>query len=402
MKVVGSLILILVCWLFTWTAPSCFAISRNFRIIFVPAHSGDTLHAADTIPSDSIPPPLYPFLSNDSLIPYYVVEDTAQYTYAMIRSDLRYLEHVYPAFVHAEHLGKSEFGQDIATVRIGRSTPKKRCVYLVGNIHAREDYSSKLLMKFLNVYLLSIDGKSTLYPNARQWLDSIDIYITPVANPDGLNIAQEDWSAIRDSFAAVKDSIVLEDSYREWKANGRGVDLNMTFDDGNFALKKGGAFHETPASEGYKGERPAQPVETQRLQLFVQRHQPLITASFHTKGNILFWADANTHAIFRNVDTEIMEKTAASSGFRVSSISKNPADYGCGLENYVRSRLGLIGACVELSSGDKTRFQHPDSQFNEEVWLRAWELPYLYIENALLYGDRIAQYAKEYQLQLPR
>lgn len=350
----------------------------------------------DTIRVDSIPKPRYDFLIDDSLITYYQVEDTSKYTYGMICDDLHYFIKQYPEIVHPVTLGTSEFGLEMRTVRVGRGIPKSRCVYLVGNIHAREDYSSKLLMKFLNVYLLSIDGKSNLYPKATSWLDSIDIYITPVANPDGLKIAHEDWAGIERQFSAVKDSILVEDSYREWKANGIGIDINTTFDDGNFAVKKGGAFHPKPASEGYKGTHPAQPKETQALQVFVQRYRPLITASFHTKGNIFFWADAKTHPIYKGIDEVIVKKAAAASGFRVSGIAKNPSDYGCGLENYVRARLGTIGTCVELSRGDKTRFQHPDNKFNEEVWVRAWSLPYLYIENALLYAEEIEQNAKAY------
>jgi g-D-glutamyl-meso-diaminopimelate peptidase len=350
----------------------------------------------DTLQTDSIPSPLYPFLLNDSLISYYLVEDTAKYTYGMICSDLDYFLKTYPDWVHEEQMGKSEFGLELRTVRIGRPVLNKRSVFLVGNIHAREDYSSKLLMKFLNVYLLAIDGKSPLYPNAKSLLDSIDIYITPVANPDGLKISHNDLEGIEQAFALVKDSIFVEDTYTEWKANGIGIDLNDTFDDGNFELKKGGVVHTKPASEGYKGLVAAEAKETQALQNFVLAKRPLITASFHTKGNIFFWADAKTHPIFKNVDTEIVQKAAAVSGFRVSSISKNPADYGCGLENYVRSKAGLIGVCIELSRGDKTRFQHPDNQFNQEVWERAWQLPYLYIENAVIYGSRIEENARVY------
>ena len=350
----------------------------------------------DSLRMDSVPKPRYDFLIDDSLITHYVIEDTAKYTYEMISADLHYFIKKYPEIVHPVTLGFSEFGLEMRTVRIGKGVPKAHCVYFVGNIHAREDYSSKLLMKFMNVYLLSIEGKSTTYPKAAAWLDSIDIYITPVANPDGLKIAHEDWAGIERQFSVVKDSIFVEDTYREWKANGMGIDINTTFDDGNFAVKKGGAFHPKPASEGYKGSYPAQPKETQALQLFVQRYRPLVVASFHTKGNIFFWADAKTHPLYKGIDAIIVQKAAEASGFRVSSIAKNPADYGCGLENYVRARIGTIGTCVELSRGDKTRFQHPDNKFNEEVWVKAWKLPYLYIENALLYGEQIEINAKNY------
>src|ERR1044072_6269943 len=109
----------------------------------IPVFSGDS------IPEDSIPPPKYDFLIHDSLITHYFVEDTMKYTYNMIDEDLQLLRKKYPAFVHPVTMGKSEFGLEMSTVRIGRPVPKKRCVYLVRNVHAREDYSSKLLMKFL-------------------------------------------------------------------------------------------------------------------------------------------------------------------------------------------------------------------------------------------------------------
>lgn len=357
----------------------------TFYTVHLSAFSQE-ITAPDTVVA--VPPPQMSFLA-DSLMHLYVVEDTVKYTYDMICEDLDHFLNTYPEMVFEEKVGNSEFGLPLRTVRIGRSEPKANCFFLVGNIHAREDFSSKLVMKFMNVYLLSAKGQSSLYPDAAKYLDSIDIYVMPVANPDGLMIAQEDMARIQDSFALYRDSIKLIESYGVWKANGKGIDLNRTFDDGNFAVKKGQYFQSVPASEGYKGKFPAEPVETQHIQRFIAAKKPLITASFHTKGNILYWADAKTHARFRDIDTKINREVAIAAGFQLAPVSKYASEYGCGLENYVRAKFGLIGTCVELSKGSRYRAQHPDAEFNDLVWLQSWNIPYIYIKNAQKYGKEI-------------
>ena len=313
----------------------------------------------------------------------YIVEDTSTYTYEMIAADLDSFQKSYPDVVHPVHIGKSEFGLDLKAVRIGRDKPKQSCIFLVGNVHAREDFSSKLVMKFLNGWLLSIDHGSTIYPDAAAYLDSIDIYILPVANPDGLKIAQYDFDGILDSVNAHLDSIYCVEGFPEWKANGRGIDLNRSFDDGNWNVKASGGFQPRPSSEGYKGEIPAQPLETRAIQDFVNRVRPLITVSFHTKGEVLYWADAKSHPYFQNVDKQISERVADSSGYELSAIGKNPASYGCGLENYVRLRLGRLGTCVELAPGTGGRTPHADNLFNTLVWDKAWQIPAIYIRSAV-------------------
>lgn len=328
---------------------------------------------------------------------FYVVEDTSKYTYGMIVDDLAFLYANFTSWVHPVSVGKSEFGLELSTVRIGYEEPKPRSVFLVGNIHAREYYSSKLLMKFLNIFLLNLEGKDSRYPNALHLLDSIDLYIMPVANPDGLKIAQLDFDGIQDSFDLYKDDILVLDTYQEWKANGKGVDLNATFDDGNHDVKRAGNYSECPCSEGYKGVCPAEPVETQAIQAFVDRIRPLITVSFHTKGDVFYWADKGTHHFFNDIDTKINTAICEQTGFELARVSKNPKDYACGLENFVRSRYKLIGTCVELSPAEGGKKQFPDNLFNEYVWKKAWNVPYLFIENAVRYASQIEEISIEGQ-----
>jgi g-D-glutamyl-meso-diaminopimelate peptidase len=325
-------------------------------------------------------------LVRDSLdLKYYVVEDTSMYTFEMIQNDISYFEATWPEFIKAKTIGNSEFGLPLRGFTLAKTDQPKPMVFIVGNIHAREDFSSKMTMKVANVMLLSLAGKSDLYPGLTSMLDVVDIFFLPVANPDGLKIAQNDLGVIESQARMWFDSIYIDETILEWKANGKGIDLNSSFDDNHWAVKKGGNFHAKRASEGYKGSFAAEPIETQALQNFIQTNRPICTISFHTKGNILYWADAITHPMFEDIDTKMSADARKASGFELGKIGTKPSDFGCGLENYVRSKSGSIGVCVELSCGGGGRKQHPDSRFNELVWQKAWEIPFIYIVNTVEY-----------------
>jgi len=326
----------------------------------------------------------------------YLVEDNDKYTYGMIMSDLDSLHKIFPERTHLFSIGNSEFGLPIQVMRIGNLQPKKRALLFVGNVHAREDYSSKFVMKFLNLFLLSFTKDSVIYKDVAKYLDEVDLYFMPVANPDGLKIAHEDWQNIEGRLKEISQIKRME-TYAEWKANGKGIDLNDSFDDGTHALNQSYNYSPVPCSEGYKGEFPAQPIETQHIQKFIKETMPLMTLSFHTKGDLIYWADSKTHHYFNGIDSIINQEALRISNFSDVPVSPNPSTYGGGLENYVRYKFGLLGSCVELSSGDSARKQFPDNEFNKRVWRKAWKIPIVCIENVIKYADQLEQISKKYQ-----
>jgi g-D-glutamyl-meso-diaminopimelate peptidase len=313
----------------------------------------------------------------------YYIDDNLKYTNDLINQDLYKINSEFQPFVQLDTIGFSEFGLPILTLKIhSESTFKKYPIWLVGNIHAREDYSSKMVMKFANLFLLSVVGMDSTYEKASQYLELFDIYISPVVNPDGLKIAHEDWSGIekfKDSVLKIKRI----DGLSAWKANGLGVDLNSNFDDGNHLYKCTSISQEVPASEGYKGCYPAEAKETIVLQNFANELNPILTLSFHTKGNVLFWGDCDTYEKFNNVDSLISGKVARMTGLKMMNLSYNPISYGCGLENYIRAKLGMLAVCVELSPMTSRREQHPDNQFNKLVWSKVAQLPIIYLQELL-------------------
>ena len=68
---------------------------------------------------------------------------------------------------------------------------------------------------------------------------------------------------------------------------------------------------------------------------------------------------------------------------KMMNLSYNPIAYGCGLENYIRAKLGMLAVCVELSPMTSRREQHPDNQFNKLVWSKVAQLPIIYLEELL-------------------
>src|SRR6218665_1571150 len=166
-------------------------------------------------------------LVEDSLdLKYYVVEDTSKYTFDMILEDISFFESNWPQYVKTNTIGLSEFGLPLKGFKISKNDNPKPLVFFVGNIHAREDFSSKMVMKTANVILLSLSGKSSIYENISSILDTVDLYLLPVANPDGLKIAHNDLKGIEEQTKIWFDSIHIDETIYEWKANGKGIDLN--------------------------------------------------------------------------------------------------------------------------------------------------------------------------------
>lgn len=308
------------------------------------------------------------------------IKDSVRYSTSMIYESIVDMLYLYEDHVDISVLGYSEFGQSIPLLKIASDDiHSKKPILLVGNLHAREFFSSKFVLKFCNEFLYSLSSGQGLYPTAQNLLNEYALYIVPLANPDGLKIAQEDWQGI-ERFKNAVDSIKRIGPYSDWKANGRGIDLNNNFDDGNFHLKHGHLFEEEPASQGHKGDHPCQAIEAKILQEFVDSIVPILTLSFHTKGDVLFWADRGTHAQFKGLDTKLNTKVAHACGLKIAKVSRNPKDYAAGLENYIRAKSKRIGVCVELSAPNDLAEQHPPEYFREMVWDKCMYMPILYLE----------------------
>jgi len=147
-------------------------------------------------------------------------------------------------------IGKSVQGRPIYAFHAGAKDGKQ--IIIQGAIHAREWITAHLVGELLKDFA-TIGEKSG------------GAWFIPMMNPDGVKIA------------LTKNPL--------WKANARGVDLNVNFD----ADWGGGAKNVRVAgAENYIGEHPESEPETRALVDFTKLVKPASAISYHSKGEVIY------------------------------------------------------------------------------------------------------------------
>lgn len=177
--------------------------------------------------------------------------------YSAITRRVRYLER---SGAETGVIGKSLFGRDIYYVKVGTGD----AVIITGAIHAREHATATLVSEQA---LFALQNASKLKKT---------FYFVPCVNPDGTEIA----------CRSVAPPTFYSGDARLYKANGRGVDLNVNFDAG-WGEGKSNVF--APAGENYVGEYPFSEPETAALRDFTLAVSPASTVSYHAKGREVYY-----------------------------------------------------------------------------------------------------------------
>ena len=89
--------------------------------------------------------------------------------------------------------------------------------------------------------------------------------------------------------------------------------------------------------------------------------------------------------ILMGCDEKLNTKVANACGFKMARVSRNPREYGAGLENYIRAKTKRIGVCVELSPPNDMVDQHPANMFKSLVWDKCKNMPILYLEELSMF-----------------
>jgi g-D-glutamyl-meso-diaminopimelate peptidase len=161
--------------------------------------------------------------------------------------------------------GKSLSGRNLYGVKLGEGNPVGIAIYA---IHGREYITAELAFHH---YARGVYGS---------------IWLLPLANPDGALISERGISSVESREQKELLSKFTAEEHRLWKANGRGVDLNV-----NFAADFGKGVRNTTVRGGENciGDYPFSEVETQSLRDFTLSVAPDYTISYHTKGEEIYW-----------------------------------------------------------------------------------------------------------------
>lgn len=243
----------------------------------------------------------------------------------VVYENLNTLKNTYP-FLQIESTGKSILGKNIPCVRVGRG--QKEVFYSAG-FHANEWITSILLLEFLYEYCEAIQNNSTIWNfSARRLFDSVSIYIMPLVNPDGVDLVT---GAIPPSSNIYQQAKQIAQDFPDipfvdgWKANIRGVDLNLQFPAGweNAREIKYSQGFNKPAPRDFVGYNPLTEPEALAVYNFTLKHNFRLTLAYHSQGEVIYWQFQNYNppdafeigTQFANVSGYSLEPTPYNSSF---------------------------------------------------------------------------------------
>ncbi len=246
------------------------------------------------------------------------------HTYRELERDLMNLQDVYPELARVFSLGESLEGRNIYAIKISDNVlldEEEAEVFFVGCHHAREWISVEVPF-LLAKYLLENYGTS---PEVKDLVDQSEIWIVPLANPDGLEY-----------------SVYF---YRYWRKNRRdngngsyGVDMNRNYGY-NWGFDDQGSSP-NPNSEVFRGTGPFSEPETQAIRDLFALKNFQATISFHNYSQVILYPWGYTE---EPTDKDaLLEEIAANMSALIQSVNGNVYDYG------------RAGSSLYLTNGDMT------------------------------------------------
>lgn len=206
--------------------------------------------------------------------------------------------------------GKSLSGRALYALHIGSETgPQAISQYA---IHGREWITSLL----------------ALY-HVRRGTPCGGIWILPLTNPDGAVFSESGERPL-------------------WKANARGVDLNVNFD-ARWGTGASNVF--SPAPENYVGSFPFSEPETAALRDLTLAVRPVYTVSWHTKGEEIYW-EFHQPVLHRLRDLGLARVLSSATGY---PLAKAPSSAG-GYKDWCIQSLKIPAFTVEAGGA---RHAHP-------------------------------------------
>lgn len=294
-----------------------------------------------------------------SATPTPVTGVSQKYDYRQLKNDISLLSQKYPDKITVSSIGFTGFEREIPLIILGNPSAGKR-VLIHGAMHAREYITSQVIMLTLERYLRDYDSLTYKGIKYSDILDQTAIYIVPMVNPDGVELVNNGISSVPEGYKdIVMDINNGRTDFSQWKANGLGVDLNN-----NYGIKgsiDGGSYAVSASPMGYPGSEAFSEPETAALADLTSEMDFLSTASYHTKGKIIYWYFGQTGEA-ETRDKAYAQELAALTGYSLVSKNGSQSDnLAMGYKDWYVQAFERPGFTIECGSGSHPL---PVSQLN--------------------------------------
>ncbi|SHI45562.1 g-D-glutamyl-meso-diaminopimelate peptidase [Butyrivibrio fibrisolvens DSM 3071] len=259
-----------------------------------------------------------------------IVSFSGTYTYDRMLADVQALSATYPDVVRYEFKGQTALGRQILIIKLGNpEAPRQILVH--ASIHGREYYVTPLVMKMAEYYAAY----------EKDLLATTCFTIVPMANPDGVAIAQSGAMATTDvNYQFLINSIGNCDI---WKSNANGVDINR-----NFPIGWGLAETKNPTNSYafYEGITPSSEVETVILEQLLLENNYDCYIAYHMRGNIIYYYAPTCSPEVYSVSRLIADTVHNSTGYQVVVDFEDTEPNGS-FADFAQIFCGIPGCTVE-------------------------------------------------------
>lgn len=264
--------------------------------------------------------------------------------------------------------GKSVLGKNILATHLGDYNGTQ--ILIQAGIHAREYITTLLLVEQVR------------YLHNNDLVHNGGIYFIFLTNPDGAEIVLDgintvDCEITRNYLISANNGST---DFSQYKANINLVDLNTNFD----ADWGGGAQNVfCPNTENFVGFYPNSEREVQSLINFTLRTRPLLTISYHSKGNVIYYGFENQSAESIARDQSIGEALSGVTGYPLIFTENSTGGY----KDWCINTLKIPAYTIEV--GD-VNLPHPIGvESLPEIYERNRDVPLVALEQANLYAKEI-------------
>jgi len=222
-----------------------------------------------------------------------------------IEHDIFKLRLKYPDLLHVEKIGRTAgMGQPIWAIKVSDNVQKREDeprILFEAVHHAREPIGANICLELAK----TLCEKYKTDPQIKNWVNSIEIWLVPVVNPDGYKYIFE--NDLR--FPWWRKNLRDNDGDGVFNPLYDGVDLNRNY---GYNWQEGGDGK--PGSWFYRGETPFSENETQAIMNLARRENFAIGISYHSYGESILFPWGNFK---RPPDLELIVEIAGEMASRI-------------------------------------------------------------------------------------